>query len=502
MKYCAFISYSSEDTAVADTVCERLEDNGIKCWIAPRNIIPGETYSQSIIKAIRHCPIMIFVFSATSNNSQYVMRELDSAVDESTVIIPFRIEDIQPSDSIKFLIKTAHWLDAFPGPSDEHFELLAATVKQHLAGEGESELEPFESKKAGLSGEKNTSASETKKKKNTHEFNEYEKDLQIPEELLKEKHWTACIRKCGALLENAMKKLLKNLLDSLKDDKILDTIMEAQKKYGKGGSTYKHFELNQLISLYNEASVFDELQKMLTSNLHKTKKINWDQVSEWYEISKQKGDTRSIDEGDAMQMLYWTKIFLYDCELAGSAPTVSPVPEDKRSPDECTFCEEPLDSDWNFCPECGAALKITCEVCHRILAPDFRICPYCESHVIRRGTAEPDSVQMAREEYRILSVGTYLDGVVNMRERTLLDNKRLELGLTADEAEKIERQCAPENVVEYTRLVEGVLVDGVITDDERSFLQKKSKELDIDDWATSQIEEVVTSLRKKSIGNL
>jgi hypothetical protein len=36
-----FISYSSIDKEVADKVCSILEENGISCWMAPRNITPG-----------------------------------------------------------------------------------------------------------------------------------------------------------------------------------------------------------------------------------------------------------------------------------------------------------------------------------------------------------------------------------------------------------------------------------------------------------------------------
>jgi hypothetical protein len=507
MKCEVFISYSSEDAEVANAVCNKLEGSGVKCWIAPRDIMPGETYSKAIIHAIRTCRIMVFVFSSTSNNSEYVMRELDSAVDEKTIIIPFRIEDILPSDSIKFLIKAAHWLDAFPGPSAEHYDALIKTVKMHLDRECVDDrdavlTEPGGDIKTGLSGKEDAQIPVSKDRSQASKLNEYEKGLQLLGDLLKQKHWMSCVRKCGAILEKAMKQLLKDLLDSNKESTFHETVMEVQDKTGKGESSYKHFELPQLIDFYRNASIFDELRKHLTSNLHKTKKIDWDKIAEWHDVSKHPGGTPNIDEGDAMQMLYWTKIFLYDCELAGSGPRVSPVSEDKRALGECPYCEEPLQKDWNFCPECGVALKVTCEACHRVLAPDFRICPYCETPVSRRGFGEADSIQKAREEYRVLCVGTYLDGVMNIRERHFLDSKRLELGLTAEEAERIERQCAPENIVEYTRLVEGVLVDGIITDDERTFLKKKAKELDLDDWITGQIEEVVTEAIKETIGNL
>ena len=134
-----FISHSTRDLAVAEEVLAKLEENEIKCWIAPRDVRIGHKFGREIIQAIRKCPVMVFIFSASSNNSQFVMRELDSAVDEDILIIPFRIEDVQPSDSIKFYIKAAQWLDAFPEPNDEHFEELAKTVKQHLAEKGEGD---------------------------------------------------------------------------------------------------------------------------------------------------------------------------------------------------------------------------------------------------------------------------------------------------------------------------------------------------------------------------
>jgi hypothetical protein len=35
-----FISYSSKDKTVADSVCAKLEQEKISCWIAPRDILP------------------------------------------------------------------------------------------------------------------------------------------------------------------------------------------------------------------------------------------------------------------------------------------------------------------------------------------------------------------------------------------------------------------------------------------------------------------------------
>ena len=37
-----FVSYSTNDKPVADAIVSRLEQAGIRCWVAPRDIIPGQ----------------------------------------------------------------------------------------------------------------------------------------------------------------------------------------------------------------------------------------------------------------------------------------------------------------------------------------------------------------------------------------------------------------------------------------------------------------------------
>ena len=41
MAHDVFISYSAKDKTTADGVCATLEAKGIRCWIAPRDILPG-----------------------------------------------------------------------------------------------------------------------------------------------------------------------------------------------------------------------------------------------------------------------------------------------------------------------------------------------------------------------------------------------------------------------------------------------------------------------------
>ena len=131
----AFISYCREDKAVADAVVAGLEANGIPCWIAPRNVRPGENWGGSIIKAITNAKVMVLVFSEHTNNSPHVMNEIERAVSRRVTIIPFRLQDVKPSEDLELFISSCHWLDALTPPLDAHLVELIRAVQGVLGVE-------------------------------------------------------------------------------------------------------------------------------------------------------------------------------------------------------------------------------------------------------------------------------------------------------------------------------------------------------------------------------
>ena len=99
-----FISYSTADTAVTEQVRDGLEAASIPCWMAPRDIAPGQDYAEQIITAIERCPVLLLLFSESSNRSQYVLKEVERAIAKRKLVIPFRIHNVQPSRSLEFFI--------------------------------------------------------------------------------------------------------------------------------------------------------------------------------------------------------------------------------------------------------------------------------------------------------------------------------------------------------------------------------------------------------------
>src|SRR6266550_2192021 len=127
MKRTVFISHSSADREIAEKVCAYLERNGVACWIAPRDVTPGKNYGAAILDAIDECRVFVLILSSHSNKSNQVVREVERAASSDSIIVPFRVENVQPSRNIAFYVSAAHWLDASEKPVEDHFaELLTA----------------------------------------------------------------------------------------------------------------------------------------------------------------------------------------------------------------------------------------------------------------------------------------------------------------------------------------------------------------------------------------
>jgi len=142
MAHDAFISHSSKDKIIADAVCGTLEGKNIRCWIAPRDVPPGTHYGAALDKAIENSKIFILLISKGSNNSDQVIRELEIAADNGIPIIPIRIEDIEPTDAMRYYVKSLHWLDAMTPPLERHLEKITASVKALLSIEADETTSP------------------------------------------------------------------------------------------------------------------------------------------------------------------------------------------------------------------------------------------------------------------------------------------------------------------------------------------------------------------------
>jgi hypothetical protein len=141
MAHDVFLSHSHADKVFADAISHKLEANGIRCWVAPRDIRPSEDWAEAIINAMDNAKVLVLVFSSHSNTSPQVRREVERAVNKGLHVLPFRIENVPLSKSLEYFISTQHWLDAIDGELEFHLGQLHECIALLLA-RGEPETPP------------------------------------------------------------------------------------------------------------------------------------------------------------------------------------------------------------------------------------------------------------------------------------------------------------------------------------------------------------------------
>jgi predicted ATPase len=127
-----FISYASEDAAVAVELRDLLLDSGYRTWIAPDDIRGARSWAEQILEAISDSNLLLVVISTRSMVSSHVSREVNLALDKGKAVLPIRIEECLLSGTLKYLLALVQWVDAFPAPLDLHWEQLSQRISDVL----------------------------------------------------------------------------------------------------------------------------------------------------------------------------------------------------------------------------------------------------------------------------------------------------------------------------------------------------------------------------------
>ena len=123
-----FISHSSHDRDAADAACAALEQRGLRCWMAPRDVRPGEDYGEASAAGIARSRLILLIYSAATGDSVQARRELERATGLGLPVLAFRIADVAPAPALSFLIGEGQWLDALTPPLAPHLDYLGDRV--------------------------------------------------------------------------------------------------------------------------------------------------------------------------------------------------------------------------------------------------------------------------------------------------------------------------------------------------------------------------------------
>ena len=129
MNYDIFISYSSQDLSISMDICQKLEETGLTCWMAPRDIDTGISFAKAIIEGIKCSQNILLIYTANSNISEQVLREVDRAVHFEKRLLVFKLDDQKYSESLEYYLCKADSIDATKGKYQQYLKQIENKVR-------------------------------------------------------------------------------------------------------------------------------------------------------------------------------------------------------------------------------------------------------------------------------------------------------------------------------------------------------------------------------------
>lgn len=127
-----FVSYTSNDTDYAFLIVKYLEQRGINCFIAPRDIDPGRAYAANLMRALEDCKAVVLIASSNINNSEHVLNEVDVIVEKKKPILPVFIEEFDLNDDFRYYLGRKQWILAYPNDFNTYLVKIMDSIIEHI----------------------------------------------------------------------------------------------------------------------------------------------------------------------------------------------------------------------------------------------------------------------------------------------------------------------------------------------------------------------------------
>src|SRR5882762_433330 len=124
-----FISYASQDAAVASALVEALERHGVRCWIAPRDVKAGALYADAIARAISGAKAFVLVLSESAISSSHVGKEIERASSKKRPIIALRIDGAPLTPALEYFLSESQWVEAQTGGMEAAYAKLIDDIR-------------------------------------------------------------------------------------------------------------------------------------------------------------------------------------------------------------------------------------------------------------------------------------------------------------------------------------------------------------------------------------
>jgi TolB-like protein/Tfp pilus assembly protein PilF len=131
-----FISYASRDAAVANSIVTSLELHGFKCWIAPRDVVPGTLYADEIVGAINDATVVVVMLSEHAIASPHVGKEIERASAKRRPIISVHVDSAPLTRAFEYFLSESQWIEVASSDVDGAAARVIAAVARHVRSAG------------------------------------------------------------------------------------------------------------------------------------------------------------------------------------------------------------------------------------------------------------------------------------------------------------------------------------------------------------------------------
>ena len=138
-----FISYQRADEAWARLLHRQLKTEGVEAWYDAL-IGPGQEWRLATAKALETSQIFVLLFSASAAQSSDIAKELAAAIFSKKVVVPVRIENIQPTGAFLYELASRNWVNAYENTEARLAELANGLAQLVRTGARDESVLPFE----------------------------------------------------------------------------------------------------------------------------------------------------------------------------------------------------------------------------------------------------------------------------------------------------------------------------------------------------------------------
>jgi TolB-like protein len=128
-----FVSYATQDAAIANAIVIDLERSGLKCWIAPRDVAPGALYADGIIRAINGAKVVVLILSKNAVSSPHVGKEIERASAKQRPIIALRSDATPLTPALEYFLSESQWIDFGVGGTAAISSRLIEALQRFIA---------------------------------------------------------------------------------------------------------------------------------------------------------------------------------------------------------------------------------------------------------------------------------------------------------------------------------------------------------------------------------